>query len=57
MELERIEGNRAIYKENGKTITVIREFPVDIDVGFSSIIQSLIDLIEQEEKDNVINEK
>ena len=50
MELERIEGNRAIYKENGKTITVIREFPVDIDVGFSSIIQSLIDLIEQEEK-------
>ena len=55
MELERIEGNKSIYRDKGKTITVIKEFPVNIDVNVSSVLETLIGIIEQEEKDNDAN--
>ena len=57
MELEHIENYKTIYKENGKTITVIREFPINADVNLSAIIEALIDIVEQEEKDRDTNDE
>lgn len=57
MELEHIENNKTIYKENGKTITVIREFPISADRNLSAIIEALIDIVEQEEKDRDTNDE
>lgn len=57
MELERIENNKAIYKDNGKTITVIREFSSEKDVNFSAVLEALVRIIEQEDKDMQANEK
>ena len=57
MELEHIENYKTIYKENGKTITVIREFPINSDGNLSAIIEALIDIVEQEEKDRDTNDE
>ena len=57
MELERLENNKAIYKEKGKTITVIREFSSEKDVNFSAVLEALVRIIEQEDKDMQANEK
>ncbi len=57
MELEHIENYKTIYKENGKTITVIREFPINADGNLSAIIEALIDIVEQEEKDRDTNDE
>ncbi len=57
MELERLENNKAIYKEKGKTITVIREFSSEKDVNFSAVLEALVRIIEQEDKDIQTNEK
>lgn len=57
MELERLENNKAIYKEKGKTITVIREFSSEKDVNFSAVLEALVRIIEQEDMDVQANEK
>lgn len=57
MELERLENNKAIYKDKGKTITVIREFSLEKDVNFSAVLESLVRIIEQEDMDVQANEK
>lgn len=57
MELERVENNKAIYKDKGKTITVIREFSLEKDVNFSAVLESLVRIIEQEDMDVQANEK
>ena len=57
MELERLENNKAIYKDKGKTITVIREFSSEKDVNFSAVLDALVRIIEQEDKDIQTNEK
>ena len=57
MELERLENNKAIYKDKGKTITVIREFSSEKDVNFSAVLEALVRIIEQEDKDIQTNEK
>ena len=50
MEFERIERNKTIYKENGKIITVNREFSKDAESKFSSILDTLMEIVEKEEK-------
>ena len=57
MELERLENNKAIYKDKGKTITVIREFSSEKDVNFSAVLEALVRIIEQEDMDVQANEK
>lgn len=57
MELERLENNKAIYKEKGKTITVIREYSLEKDINFSSVLETLVRIIEQENMDVQANEK
>lgn len=57
MELERLENNKAIYKDKGKTITVIREFSSEKDINFSAVLEALVRIIEQEDKDIQTNEK
>lgn len=57
MELEHIENYKTIYKENGKTITVISEFPINADGNLSAIVEALIDIVEQEEKDRDTNDE
>ena len=57
MELERLENNKAIYKEKGKTITVIREYSLEKDINFSAVLETLVRIIEQENKDMQANEK
>ena len=57
MELERLENNKAIYKDKGKTITVIREFSSEKDVNFSAVLETLVRIIEQEDMDVQANEK
>lgn len=60
MQLERVEGNKAIYKEKGKTITVIREYPKETDMNFSAVLDVLLNIVEQEEmqsKDISTNEE
>lgn len=57
MELERIENNKAIYKDKGKTITVIREYSLEKDIKFSAVLETLVRIIEQEDKDMQANEK
>lgn len=56
MQLERVEGNKAIYKEKGKTITVIREYQ-EKDMNFSAVLAALVQIIEQEDKDMDLNDK
>ena len=57
MELERLENNKAIYKDKGKTITVIREFSSEKDINFSAVLEALVRIIEQEDMDVQANEK
>ena len=57
MELDRVENNTAVYKENGKTITVIREFSQNDESNFWAVIDTLIDIIEQEERGYGANEE
>ena len=57
MELERLDNNKAIYKDKGKTITVIREFSSEKDVNFSAVLETLVRIIEQEDMDVQANEK
>ena len=57
MELERLENNKAIYKDRGKTITVIREYSLEKDINFSAVLETLVQIIEQEDKDIKANEK
>ena len=57
VELERLENNKAIYKDKGKTITVIREFSLEKDINFSAVLETLVQIIEQEDKDMQANEK
>lgn len=49
VEIEYIEENKTVYTENGKTITVVRECSENVD--FSAVIDALIGIIEQEEKE------
>ena len=48
MELESVENNVAIYKENGQTITVIREFS-DEKIDLSMLIDALVRIVESRE--------
>lgn len=57
VELERLENNKAIYKDRGKTITVIREYSLEKDINFSAALETLVQIIEQEDKDMKANEK
>ena len=57
MELERLENNKTIYKEKGKTITVIREYSLEKDINFSAVLETLVRIIEQEDMDVQANEK
>ena len=57
VELERVENNKAIYKDRGKTITVIREYSLEKDINFSAVLETLVRIIEQEDKDMQANEK
>ena len=49
VELERAE-NGTVYKESGKTITVTREKSTDKKLDFSTFVEALIRLVENEEK-------
>ena len=57
MELERLENNKAIYKDRGKTITVIREYSLEKDINFSAVLETLVRIMEQENKDIQADEK
>ena len=51
MELNRLEGNKAVYTDKGKTITVIREYSSEEDIDFSAVLETLGRIMEQENKD------
>ena len=51
MELDRLEGNKAVYTDKGKTITVIREYSSEEDIDFSAVLETLGRIMEQENKD------
>ena len=51
MELVSAENNKVVYKEKKKIITVIREYPKDANENFSTLIDALLTIIEQEEND------
>ena len=57
MELERLENNKAIYKDKGKTITVIREYSLEKNINFLAVLETLVRIIEQEDMDVQANEK
>ena len=50
VELVNVENDTAIYKDNGKTITVIRE-TINDKIDFQMLIDSLISILEREEND------
>ena len=50
MELVNVENDTAIYKDNGKTIPVIRE-TINDKIDFQMLIDSLISILEREEND------
>lgn len=56
MELERLENNKAIYRDRGKTITVIREYSLEKDINFLAVLETLARIIE-EDKDIHTNDK
>ena len=51
MELVSIENNKVTYRGKKKMITVIREYSKDTDINFSTVIEALLKIIEQEEND------
>ena len=51
VELNRLEGNKAVYTDKGKTITVIREYSSEEDIDFSAVLETLGRIMEQENKD------
>lgn len=51
MELVGIENNKVTYRGKKKMITVIREYSKDTDINFSTVIDALMKIIEQEEND------
>lgn len=57
MELDRLEGNKAVYKDKVKTITVIREYSLEKDINFSAVLETLVRIMEQENKDIQADEK
>ncbi|MBQ8319627.1 MAG: hypothetical protein IJX81_02000 [Clostridia bacterium] len=57
MELDRLEGNKAVYTDKGKTITVIREYSSEEDIDFSAVLETLGRIMEQENKDIQADEK
>lgn len=50
MEEKNINFDKVIYKHNGKTITVIREFAEDSDNNVSILLDTLLEIVEGEEK-------
>lgn len=57
VELDRLEGNKAVYTDKGKTITVIREYSSEEDIDFSAVLETLGRIMEQENKDIQADEK
>lgn len=57
VKLDRLEGNKAVYKDKGKTITVIREYSSEEDINFSAVLETFARIIEQENKDIQADEK
>ena len=57
VKLDRLEGNKAVYKDKGKTITVIREYSSEEDINFSAVLETFVRIIEQENKDIQADEK
>lgn len=57
VELNRLEGNKAVYTDKGKTITVIREYSSEEDIDFSVVLETLGRIMEQENKDIQADEK
>ena len=57
VKLDRLEGNKAVYKDKGKTITVIREYSSEEDINFSAVLETFVRIIEQENKDIQVDEK
>ncbi len=51
VELVGIENNKVTYRGKKKMITVIREYSKDTDINFSTVIDALMKIIEQEEND------
>lgn|GEM_PF-2134767 len=57
MELFEKENNRLIYKDGKNTFTVIREITKDKQENISSLIETLLSIIEQDEKEEKTNEE
>lgn len=57
MELFEKENNRLIYKDGKNTFTVIREITKDKQENISSFIETLLSVIEQDEKAEKTNEE
>jgi len=55
MILERVEGNQAIYSENGRRITVIRESLENAEINFLAVLEEMIKIIEQEDNKGLLN--
>ena len=57
MELFEKENNRLIYKDGKNTFTVIREITKYKQENISSFIETLLSVIEQDEKAEKTNEE
>jgi len=57
VELFEKENNRLIYKDGKNTFTVIREITKDKQENISSLIETLLSIIEQDEKEEKTNEE